>query len=365
MQKEPAQSLIVRLPVGEARRVRQLVDQIGSAYSSIDEFIRVAVENQLTLESCSEEFPSSTGGSGQGESSAVGTLSGFTSRSRYQQESTSEQSRPTDSIAIADFEDMLRLPKSTELSLRDVMNIPGLPLSPFTNRLAPLLAGPRVLANLSNEFGTPSVDAYLDITAKASRAFGLRLRVEDEVANRRGRNRRSTAWPIGEDESKSLIRYRSCFMFSTEKGGGYAGPLLELGLIVITDGKAYLTESGAAFAVSPSPAVDMPGGIDVLSEEHQRILTRALVQIPGELAEIRKFLDAVQSASGSQDEVDKQLSAIHSEWSEALVVSHRAAIVGRLRDLQVIEVEALPSAKSQIVFGKNYITFLGLIDEIE
>jgi hypothetical protein len=216
---------------------------------------------------------------------------------------------------------------------------------------------------MSQASGPPTVEAYLGLTAKASRTFGLRLKAEDETAMRRGRNRRSTAWPTGDDESKSLIRFRSCFMFTTEKGGGYVGPLLELEFIAIVDGNVYLTKIGASFAKLESPAIDLPGQTEVLSAEHKAILARSIVRIPGELQEIETFLDAMETASGSQEKIDLLLGEAHREWSEAQIVSHRAAMVGRLRDIEVIEVETLDSAKSQIVPAGSFEEFVKLIGE--
>ncbi len=237
-------------------------------------------------------------------------------------------SNPADLTGAVDS--LLRQPSVQGLTLREAVSTAGMPLSSFTNRLTPLLAGPRVLANLSIDGISPAIDAYLDVTARASRVLGRRLRKEDEDSGRRGRNRRSTAWPVGDDESKSLIRYRRCFMFMPDKKDGFAGPLLKFGFVAISGGEVYLTEAGARFASAMSPAIDQPGQVDLLSRDHQNILSEAIIRMPGEVLEIKEFLDAMERASGSQDEVDKNLGVAHPGWSEAQVVSHRAAMVGRL-----------------------------------
>ncbi|MHB8555834.1 MAG: hypothetical protein ACYDCB_09305, partial [Candidatus Dormibacteria bacterium] len=127
-------------------------------------------------------------------------------------------------------------------------------------------------------------------------------------------------------------------MFMPEKKGGFAGPLLDLQLMAVVDGKVFLTDSGASFATAPSPAIDESDGVDLLGYEHRHLLAEAIIHIPGEFVEIKQFLAAVENASGSQDGIDKELGVLHQSWSEAQVVSHRAAIVGRLRDLAVIDV---------------------------
>jgi hypothetical protein len=361
MTDTPTQSLIVRLPADKARRVICIVDLPGSAYDSVDEFIRVAVENQLTLESAPNSGSAQAaldGSSAHTQSAGKATPSGPAAPSKAQKGGPALSTPVAANAAIGE---VLGRPDLEGLIRHEPMPTAGHALSSFTNRLTPLLAGPRVLANLSVDGNAPSVDTYRDLTAKAARAFGFRLRSEDDVAGRRGRYRRSTAWPVGDDESKSLIRYRSCFMFMAEPKGGLTGPLLDLGLVAVADGKVFLTDSGAEFASATVPALDNPEGVDLLSKVHRDILAKALVLLSVESREIQQFLAAMERVSGSQDEIDKDLAESHKEWSEAQVVSHRAAMVGRLRDIQVIDVEPLPSAKSFIVPGENFNNFLELI----
>ena len=359
MPDSPTQPLIVRLPADKARRVVRIVDQPSSAYESVDEFIRVAVENQLTMEG---ELSETLGNSGELDDSLESIRTAPSKTARVLPAPKRPQRTPILSTVEGSPEpigELLHRPTVAGLSLHAATSTAGLPLSSFTNRLTPLLAGPRALANLSTTGSSPSIDLFLDLTAKASRAFGLRLRAEDDAANRRGRHRRSTAWPVGDDESKSLIRYRNCVMFVQEKKGGFAGPLLDLQLVAVDGGQVFLTDSGARFAAAPSPAIDDSNGIDLLGDEHRLLLTEAIINIPGEFIEIKQFLDAVESVHGSQDEIDKELGVLHKGWSEAQVVSHRAAIVGRLRDLTVIDVETEP--KTIIVPGAGYSAFIKLL----
>jgi hypothetical protein len=362
--ESPTQSLIIRLPADKARRIVRIVDLPDSAYESVDEFIRVAVENQLTMEGELESHQASdpsvehrVESPAAVSAEAVRMATAVPAAPRKPKRSPS----PAASTPQGNAEALLRRPAVEGMSLHEAMPTPGFALSAFTNRLTPLLAGPRALGNLWANGAVPALDAYLDLTARASRALGLRLRTEDDAAGRRGRYRRSTAWPVGDDESKSLIRYRNCFMFVPEKKGGFTGPLLELGLIAISGSKVFLTQRGAEFASAASPAIDDADGVDLLSDEHRKILSEAIIRIPGEFAEIKQFLEAMKNVSGSQDEMDKELGVVHKGWSEAQVVSHRAAMVGRLRDLLVIDVEPLPSAKSQLVPGANFETFVHLV----
>lgn len=355
MADSAAQSLIVRLPAKTARSIVRIVDLPGSAYRSVDEFIRIAVENQLALDGAPDGRLAPSDGSAEREVAAAASPRSAAAPPAAAAAPKAPASA-TPKMGLESSADLLRRPDVIDPeNLHGTIPTAGLPLSSFTNRLTPLLAGPRVLANLYAGRGAPTIDSYLDLTAKAARVIGFRLRTEDDAAGRRGRARRSTAWPTGEDESKSLIRYRSCFMFQPEKGG-FSGPLLALGLVAVVDGTPFLTEVGAAFACSTSPAIDDPDGVDLLGSDQRKILSKAIIHIPGELIEINQFLAAVERASGSQDAVDKELGFSHHSWSEAQVVSHRAAMVGRLRDLAVIDVETGP--KTIIVHGTGHAEFM-------
>lgn len=346
---DPRQTFVVRLAPEKARRMTVLVDDPASAYGTVDEFIAVAIENQLALE-----------GPGLVETASV-RLPAISRPA----ESVNRQPARADLDVVLD-RDLLSRPQVQELTTLPKAPSSGSSLSPFTNRLTPLLAGPRVLANMLLLGQEPMMDVLADVTARQARRLGLRLRDEDERAGRRGRYRRSTAWPIGDDESKSYIRFRNCFMYTGDAKSGFAGPLLELGLVAVKENRAALTESGARFAEAESPAIDAAGGVDLLSETHRDILGQALVAVREEAAEIRRFLRGVDEAAGVQDEVDKRLAAFHESWSEAQVVSHRAALVGRLRDLDVIGIDAVQGARPTIVPGpalEKFVTILATTED--
>lgn len=355
------QSLVVRLPSDKARLIARIVDAPGSGYESMDEFIRIAVENQLTMEAGHIPSPEPKPSRSKERGPARGTRSDWALA-----KSVGTQPMASDSLALkpvwSEFEAtelLLRLPETQGIVLKSTVATPGLAFSSFTNRLAPILAGPRVLANLTSEVGVPTVDVFLDLAAKAARALGLRLRSEDDAAARRGRYRRSTAWPVGDDESKSLIRYRNSFMFTTEKTGGFSGPLLELGLAVVHNGQVYLTQDGASVATEPIPAIDVETATEIFTGRQRELISEAVVRIPGERSEITQFVGALQETRGVQDDIDRELAKCHTSWSEAQVVSHRAAMVGRLRDLEVIDVE--PGPKTIIIEGSNFKFFTDLL----
>lgn len=365
MSESPNQTFIIQLPSSLARRITAVVDYEDAPYASISEFVKVAAENQLILDS-SVGIPSAS--SGPSDHSTETGLKDSKIGHKVQRlirapqdvkadlSSSNSSAVPEKTVSTSD---LLRIPNSLP-SIRNSNISTGHALTALTNRLSPLLAGPRVLANLTEAIGSPpKVDAFTEAGARAARNLGLLLRNEDDVAGRRGRLRRSTAWPVGDDEAKSLIRYRNSFMLSSD-GKSAVGPLVDFQFVSVEGADVYLTEVGAAIAIQTIPAIDTDGAADLMTENLRRLFSKSLVQIPGELKEIRFFLEAVEQTRGAQDQVDNRISTFHSNWSEAQVVSHRAAMIGRLRDLAVIDVDSVP--KTTIVEGADYQVFISLLN---
>jgi hypothetical protein len=366
MSEIPLQPFLIRIPSEQARRVTSRVNLPDSAYESVSEFILVAIENQLALEEVDE--PSAhvkVEPTGRGSGARKAKHDGRPTRT----DMVTLEPRKSAARPLVGGLALLRRPGGGQLPVRSGLPQTGRALSAFTNRLAPLIAGPRVLANMTDADGPPPIEAAAEQAAKSAREFGFKLYAEDEQAGRRGRHRRSIGWPIGDDESKSLMRFRSSFMFAAESDGKVSGPLVEFGLVTTEGGKLFLTEQGKRLVFETVPAIDEAGGLELLSAPHRQILASSLAGIPGEVEEVRLFLSAIDLAAGAQDEVDKSLAREHVAWTDAQVVSHRAAMVGRLRDLHVIDIDPLQAGKARIVPGSYFGDFSELlarsIDESE
>lgn len=226
------------------------------------------------------------------------------------------------------------------------------PLFVLTNRLSPTVLAVRILANLlldpSQAGEPPTVDAFQQTAAAQARALGLRLRAEDQAQGVKGSGRRFVGWPTGEDAQKAQHRFIASFLLygdpapdPNEEPGqrlGTQGPMADLGLAVTAAGRAMPTRLGLAVAAAPSPLLGEATGW-TLARDQQRLMRAAVLAMPGERAEIATFLRAVLDApQGAQFAVDERLRKAHPDWSDNRIVAHRAAMLGRLRDLGVTEV---------------------------
>jgi hypothetical protein len=291
------QVFVLKLPTELARRVLSLVESDNGSYGSVQEFIRVAVENQLHLES--------------------GNVPG------------SEAPYGTDSLSL------LILPTNEPPAFVGSVDATDAPLFHMTNRLAPLKIAVRVLANLQAGGAAPTVKEFQRRSASAARALGLRLRIEDVAS--RGSVRRSVGFPVGEEPELSMARFVTSFTVWSD-GGRAAGPLAILGFVGIVDGRAALTESGWRLAVMPTPMLkEIPG--TVLSADEAKVLRDAILATAAERAETQALLEIIRSVNGGQSAIDRKLQTEHRDWSQNRVVAHRAALVGRLADVGVVVIE--------------------------
>lgn len=347
------QQFVVHLPPELARRAMDEVNSPGSPYDSFSELVAVAVENQLALETLTDELPD------QGRTaSQIGPNTAVVADARPETISDVTTPQPTAAKSISAI-DLLGRPEAQQIPTQAPAEVGDEPLTQFTNRLNPLVAGTRVLVNMVANAGPPEIDAFVQAAAVAARDLGLRLRAEDVRAGRRGRHRRWTAWPVGDDEVKSLTRFRKSFLMS-RNGKSADGPMVQLGLATGVDGVAYPTEASVELATAVTPAID-GDGIELLGEHHRSVLARQLLALPGERAEIAAFLEAVDQSDGSQDDVDKRVAHAHKQWSEAQVVSHRAAMLGRLRDLDVLEIDPDAGDETRLIAGPGAEDFRSLL----
>lgn len=303
MPQPDTQAVVARLPARLLREVNRYIDE-HPGYGSVSEFIAVAVANQLELED----------GPGTPGIAAV--------------------------AADSSSAELLRRPQAETPVLVEPQVVQHEPLFVLTNRLFPLKLSCRILANLQAVEGPVHVDRFQGEAASEARRLGLRLREEDRRNGRRGGDRRWVALPVGPDEHAAGSRFAQFFTLGLSGSGDPSGPLPQVGLAYPSADRACaLTQLGWELAEAPNPILgesDEPG---MLGSHERETLVRALHLNPAELASVREFAELVHRKAGRQAEVDAGLKLAHPGWNRERATAHRAAMVGRLRDLGVAEVE--------------------------
>jgi hypothetical protein len=294
---------VFRLPESITRQMRAFVDDSDSGYASIDEFVEAAIRNQLTLE------VSSPGERG-----------------------SSESRRP-----VADTGPLLGpVEPEAPIALATPRFAAGT-LSVMTNRLSPVKIAVRVLANLTRSGHFPDVKQFQEHASRCARFVGLRLREEEIRRNAKGADRRSTAFPVANGESKALERYVAHFT-TAKRGSAAPGPLEILGLAQVEEPVAKITAAGWRLAALPSPLLDECEGW-TLGPEEMQMLRLQLHDSQEEAQAVRRFLRLVRRSAGGHDRLNELMILEHSTWTASLAVAHRAAMTGRLRELGLLEVD--------------------------
>jgi len=298
------QVTIIRLDEALAREMRAKVAAPRSGYRSVDEFVEVAVRNQLVL----QNHPTALETASSGEREVLSSLEPLLAR-------------PTDERALA-----FAAPDES-----------GATISALTNRLSPLKIALRVACNLASDSEWPTIRSFHQAAGHCARLVGVRLRAEEERSGTRGAERRSTAYPCGEDERKALDRFIAHFT-TAKRSGSAPGPLEILGLAALEDGRLHLSADGWALGIEASPLLGECEGA-TLSDAERRVFLQRIASSPGESHAIRELLRIIKRAAGNQQRVDELVSLAHAEWTPTLAISHRAAIVGRTRELGLVDLK--------------------------
>lgn len=302
--------LVVRLPPSVLRRIRALLEQPGAAYADLSDFLLTAAENQLALDGANGEmhFSQPRGNGSVGSTDAEGEPS---------------------------IKDLLTCPATSTGPVGEPHGHRGA-LFVLTNRLSPLPVAARVLVNVTQVDGAQGIRSFVDVAARVARDVALRLKESDKAHRRTGIDRAAVGWPTGSDEAKALDRFRSSFLLE-RANSGVRGPMVDLGLVAVAANKVLPTELAARLAGAPSATLGEVDG-HPLGAEQQSILREAVLTNDAETTEVGFVLAAIIEAGGVQERLDAAIQELHSDWTENRSVAHRAAALGRLRDLGIVEV---------------------------
>ena len=334
------QTLVVRVDEALSRQVRAFLVNAQHGYGSLDEFIEVALTNQLNVE-------------GESLLSLRELQLRRTSEGQTELVSTSQSEAAVDGGARAAGSALLNRPAPTA----------GLPLAPdpspsdqtlfvFTNRLSPIKVAARVLASLSLEGSWPELERFRKAAAEAARELGLHLRATDRLQGEAA-GRRWIAYPVGADVEKAKSRFVTSFTINAATGAPASGPMALLALANIIEDRVALTRAGWRLAAAPSPLIDNSPG-HTLSGPESEIFRAQIRMAPAEHAAVEEFLGLISRAQGAQPRLDELLQDARPEWSRDLVIAQRSAMLGRLADLGAVKVSGRGAdALVQILQGAN------------
>lgn len=309
--------IISDLPNYILNKIRKLVED--GKYQSISNFLVVAAENQLTIES--DDLPD------------IHDFTFGNPQEKTHKQDFSYNHPQRDIKTLAPF-----IKEESENSWDDW-------LWGQINRILPIKFATRVLAIETDRLGQfPKKDEFDVSASEMARNFGIFLEEQDEKLNKARDEKISTGFPISSKKESSLGRYKSHFIGYQRADGSLTGALFDLGLANLKedlkgDLVIGLTDSGLAFSKIDNPVLDLNNfNISLGNDEHQFYISHILKKVPGEVSLFKLLLELVNKGSNKREQLNEKLKKLvtASEWSDGMVSTQRAGAISRMYEIGLI-----------------------------
>ena len=309
---------IVDIPRWLDMKIKTLLSEDSSGYVGVEEFVIVACENQLKLESTS---PGEEHLQGEGiPSPAMDTL-------------TDNLTPPPSDIPTTS------LPRSEKVESHILWG--------QINRIFPVKLAVRVLANVIKDAEEENVDivVFERVATHAAREFGARLAVLDERHMRKSGRKLATGLPTGVKADQSKKRYKAHYLARRTGKGELVGALGELSLANINRDRIGITELGLEFAQLENPLLDLDidNPSNVLSDEERSFyLNLVSNHLPKEKEFMGIVLNIIMDGEPPRDrfikEVQKFVTTVWEESStEAVANTMRSGVLSRMWELGLVD----------------------------
>ena len=315
---------IIDMPKWLDIKIKRILANEATDYSSIEDFIVVACENQIKLEDME---------------GAIG-LTDVGSKVIEAPDRT-ERTEHFLNLLTSDITacPTVELPASEKLE--------SVLLWGQIYRIFPIKLGARVLANMIKESGTAHIKLgdFREVAADVARKYGLKLKKLDERLNRKLGEKYSTGLPIGKNAELSKNRYKAHYLAYQTGKKTFTGALADLRLISIEGGKIGITEKGLKFAQLTNPLLDIKepvpsATLSVEESEHYLSLTNEF--LPRETAFMKAVLSMIEKGEPPREEFNAKVKEdLESTWEKeitsAVANTMRSGVLSRMWELGLVE----------------------------
>ena len=314
--------IITDIPPNLVRKIQELIGK--RVYKNISEFARIAVENQLALETSSEE-PSNL----EADLKFVNNV---------QPAALEKLKLDLERSVVVEMDE----PGFKDIKLPEVDDEQQIWLWGQINKIFPVKFAVRYLYNLLKD-GAESIaleEFYKKVSA-LGREVGSFLLQEDNSNGRRRDERFSIAFPIGEEKSKSFSRFCSQFVGYKRTDGILGGALFVLKFANLkTDNRNLrigITKNGVQFARIKNPIFDERTDGRILSDEEISFyLDHIIKKVPGEASAFFLILNLISRGVKGRDALNEKIKRTIANWSDDIVNTQRAGVISRLYELGLI-----------------------------
>lgn len=314
-------------------------------YQTVQDFIRVAIENQVYLES--QEI--------QGLDSAPSTTAGNTVVTL-----TSQRKKSSDFLHLR--------PGMSRARTVPISNCerPSYIWGQY-NKFLPVKVVTRVAANLLVEHGTEllPLSELQETAADAARELGKMLQRSDVAMGRKRGAILSAALPVGREQEKAKRRFETQFVGYIVKNRmeGAAPTLKFVEVRRDTNGSTSigLTDFGLKFATISNPVLDGTTFETPLSEEEGEFLLRHISnELPEEAKMMQYILTKIREGVDTPEALNKGLGTdfLNDGWQDNEIIAMRSGLVSRLSELGLLtrQKEGVNVTYALTTRGEEYLT---------
>ncbi len=318
--------LIVEISTDVAEKINKFI--IEGKFSSLPEFIQIAIHNQLLI-----------------EETDVKSI-------KINLETSEFSTKPNRHSALVmhnfSTNELLKLNPNGYDKIELVPNplknrLNSGPLWGQYNRIFPVKLIVRVLANLMLITQGPiDLEEFKKRTADLARELGRRLNDFDRLEQRGAGQKLATALPIGDDYSKSIRRFVNQFIGSLDRNGKMIGSAPKHEFVSIIEPKTPkigLTKTGLAFARLSNPILDSSSWDTSLSDkEVQFYLKHVRKLIPAEADLMDLVLSSIDRGYNSPEKLKEVVANYDSNLKPTKANTIRSGLIGRLSELGLISI---------------------------
>jgi Arc/MetJ-type ribon-helix-helix transcriptional regulator len=332
---------IVEVPKKMAEKIASLVEQ--GKYSSFHEFIMVAMENQVFIES--QEM---------GSDESARAITAF--EKAKSAESVSSQTTFLESLKE------LRPDWKKPLRTIDPPNLEKL-WSKFIwgqyNRILPTKITLRVLCNLQQDQEKLDLSTLQEKAANVASEVGAYLKRKDKQSKRKRWEALSIGLPNGQRALGGISRFKLQFVGYMTKQNILHGMPVALGFMNILSlpnqkiSVVGITEAGARFSELANPIIDLNSLEQTLSDEEVAFyLEHVKSGQPYEMQSIKTVIDTINSGERTFDGIRNRLQVLDKSWSSSVLTTMCTGVLSRMRELRLLKIQK-EGVRSHYSLGPN------------
>lgn len=309
--------IISNVPEYALDTIRQLIEK--GQYSSMDSFVRTAVENQIALELPEGVEPVSEGAAAVEVVNPAASLEFPTGKKI--------------SVVTPSSFDVLNLPLVDEESDFWIWG--------QVNRILPIKFILRFLAiHLPSDGNMIELSRFKELIRPAGRSIAERMMEVDRKFERVRGEGLAAAFPGGTDAEKAHSRFENLFIGFLRGDGKVSGAAPQLRFCALSRDVDHdyigITKEGVEFAALANPVLDQQEAKPLSKEEVDFYLAHISKHVPGELRAFKLILSAISTSTNIREGINDAIFSKYPNWSPAMINTQRTGAMSRMNELGLI-----------------------------